>query len=151
IEIKRENERQKQNKRLPFDVTGYQVMGKNGQPDVTYAALWVEGDGDDDAWPFVGVPSNQLDFLKKMLGVEMNFRTQNALKVSDGQGLYSGVFGRSQGSSGSSPSSVDLWEVNVAGHRADEALIELTVYGAGRPPSARDRARANREAAEKTL
>ena len=88
-EVRQQEERNKKDKFLPVDVAGYVATEKDGKPPDSYAALWVEKSGDDDARLYVGVSSEEGGSVQERLKDERLIpRTLHAMIGAKGRTTY---------------------------------------------------------------
>jgi hypothetical protein len=94
-QIRREDEKNRNDKFLPVDVAGYIATESDGKPVDRYAALWVERSSDDNARMYVGTTRNEQDEVQNELSAaKLIPRTLDAMVGSEGYTRYSGVWGR---------------------------------------------------------
>ena len=154
-ETRQRDERNKKDKFLPVDVAGYVTTDTAGKPADRYAALWVERAGVDDARLYVGLLSEEETAVQAKWSDETLIpRTLHAMRGSDGQTRYCGVWGRPPGTAITGQTHRDQFQRNFEQHQADlsdQLLIDLVVYGAGKPQATGDRVRTALQSAEKKL
>jgi len=154
-EVRQVDERNKNDKFLPVDVAVYVKTDTAGKPIDRYAALWVEGKGDDDARLYVEVSAEDEGRVQERLKDEKLIpRTLHAVLGAEGRTRYCGVWGRSPGPAVTGQSHRDQFERNFQQHQADlsdELLLDVAVNGASKPTSIRERAQADLQSAEKKL
>ncbi len=128
---------------------------KDGKPADRYAALWVEESGDDEARLYVGTTADEQDEVQeKFKEAKLIPRTQIAMIGSDGRARYCGVWGRPAGAAITGQTYRDHFEGNFEQNRADlsdQLLIDVTVNGASKPESTRERAQCDLQSAEKKV
>ncbi len=154
-EVQQENERNKKDKFLPVDVSGYTTIEKDGKPTDRYSALWVEKSGDDDARMFVGITADEQDEVHdKLTDAKLIPRTQTPTIGLEGHMRYCGVWGGPHGAAVIGQTYRDLFEGNFEQKQvdlSDQLLMDVGVSGAGKPQATRDRIQANLDSAEKKL
>jgi len=154
-EVRLEDKRNRQDKRLPVDVAGYVTTGAGGQPTDRYAALWVESNGDDDARLYVGVSSeDEGEVQERLMDERLIPRTLHAMIGSDGRANYCGVWGRRPDAAVTSRVDRDQFEAKFEQNQAklsDQLPIDVAVIGASKPRTIRDQAEAVIESADKKL
>ncbi len=97
-EVRQDDERNTKDKFLPVDVAGYVGIDKGGKPTDSYAALWVEKSGDDEARLFVGATEDEANEVQdKLKEAKLIPRNQNAMIGYEGRTRYCGVWGKPQG------------------------------------------------------
>ena len=85
-EVRQHDERNKKDKLLPVDVAGYLGIDNGGKPTDSYAALWVEKSGNDDARLYVGITADEADeFEDKLKEEKLIPRTLHAMIGSEGR------------------------------------------------------------------
>ena len=154
-QIRQQDEKNRNDKFLPGDVAGYMAIEIDGKPADRYAALWVEKSGDDDARLYVGTTSDEEDEVQdKLKEAKLIPRTQNAMIGAEGRTRYCGVWGRPPGADITGRRYRDQFEGNFEQNQAnlsDQLLLDVTVNGASRLQTIRDRAQADLQSAEKKL
>ncbi|HKM51868.1 MAG TPA: hypothetical protein VJY33_00585, partial [Isosphaeraceae bacterium] len=154
-EVRRQDDRNKKDKFLPVDVAGYVATEKDGKPPDSYAALWVEKSGDDDARLFVGVSSEEEGSVQERLKDEKLIpRTLHAMIGAEGRTRYCGVWGRPQGAFITGQTYRDQFEGNFEQNQAnlsDQLLLDVAVNGASKPQPTRERAQADLESTDNKL
>ena len=148
--------RNREGKFLLVDVAGYVAVTSDGKPDNRYAAIWVEkAVTEDEARMYVGVTSDDHKAVMDGLKAEnLISRTMQAMRGSDGQFRYCGVWGRS-------PVANPVWQFYWGQSEADfernqatlseKTLFDVSVSGSEPPRSTRERARVSLETAEESL
>jgi hypothetical protein len=154
-EVRQQDERNKKDKFLPVDVAGYVTDDGGGKPADRYAALWVEKTGDDDARMYVGITADEeTEMQDKLKGERLIPRTLHAVVAADGRPRSCGIWGRPPATTITGQTYRDQFEGNFEQRQAnlsDQLLIDIVVSGAGKPQTARERAQAALESAEKKL
>ena len=154
-EIRRQDEREPDGEIPPGRRRRLRDNASDGQPADRYAALWVEKSGDDDARLYLGATDDDLTEAQKPLDdAKLIPRTLHALRRSDGRVRYSGVWGKPPSAGVTTQGYRDLFAWDYAENQAlfsDRVLVDVAVGEAGKRLSARERARAASERAEKTL
>ncbi|MFI5455786.1 MAG: SUMF1/EgtB/PvdO family nonheme iron enzyme [Isosphaerales bacterium] len=150
-QVRRQDETNRTEKFLPVDVAGY-VTTVDGQPADRYAALWVEVAGGDEARLYVGAADNELANVQKPLqDAGLIARTLHAVRGTDGQARYCGVWGKRASADVDSKGYGDLFEGNFVAEqlkRSDLWLVDVAVSAAGRQQTVAERARAAVERAD---
>ena len=94
-EIRQRDEKYRSEGYLPVDVAGYIATDPGGKPVDRYAAIWVEGTGDDRARLYVGlVGEEEGTVLNKLKEEGLSPRTLQAFVGSRGQSSHCGVWGQ---------------------------------------------------------
>ena len=155
-EVRQQDERNKKDKFLPVDVSGYIAIEKDGKPADRYAALWVEKSGDDDARLYVGTTADEQDPIEdKFKEAKLIPRAQAAMIGPEGRLKYCGVWGRPPEATVTGGTDRDQFERNferkLGADLSDQLLIDLAVSGAGRPQPTGERSQADLQRAEKKL
>ncbi len=154
-EARQQDERNKKDKFLPVDVAGYMPTNKDGKLTDRFAALWVEKSGNDVARLYVGMTADEeTEIQDKLKDEKLIPLTLHAMRGSDGQTRYCGVWGRSPGANVTGQTYRDQFEGNFEQKQADlsdQLLIDLAVKGAGKPQPNRERAKADLQSADKKL
>ena len=154
-EVRQQEEWNKKDKFLPVDVAGYVAVSSDGKPPDSYAALWVEKSGDDDARLFVGVSSEEEGSVQERLKDEKLIpRTLHAMIGAKGRTTYCGVWGRPPGPAVTGQTYRDQFEggfEQIQAYLGGQLLIDVAVSGARKPQTIRDRAQAALESADNKL
>ncbi len=154
-EVRQQDERNRKGGFLPGDVAGYIATNKDGKLTDRYAALWVEKSGDDDARSYVGMTADEeTEAQDKLKEEKLIPRTLHAMRGSDGQTRYCGVWGRPPRAAIEGQTYRDQFEGNSEHKQADlsdQLLLDLAVNGASKHQPTRDRAQADLQSAEKKL
>ena len=145
-EVRIQDERNREGKFLLVDVAGYVAVTSDGKPDNRYAAIWVEkAVTEDEARMYVGVTSDDHKAVMDGLKAEnLISRTMQAMRGSDGQFRYCGVWGRSPVAN---PAWQFYWGQSEADFERNQAtlsektLFDVSVSGSEPPRSTRERAR----------
>jgi len=152
-QIRRQDEKNRNEKFLPIDVAAYVAIEKGGKPADRYAAVWVEKSGDDDARMYVGMTAEEQDEAPdKFNEAKLIPRTQNATVGSDGRTRYCGVLGRPPEGTITGQTYRDQFEGNFEQNQAnlsDQLLIDIAVSEATKPTPIRERAHAELQSADK--
>ena len=151
-EVRLEDDRRKNDRFLPVDVSMYTATRKDGKPADRYAALWVERAGDDAARMYCGATADEEDEVQtKLREAKLIPRTKHALLGIDGRTWHCGVWGRPPAAFITGQVDRDqierTFEQNLT-ERGDELLGDVTVSGADKPHSPRERAQAAVKSAE---
>ncbi len=153
-EIRREDERNRQEKLVPQDVAGYLAVDERGRTTERYVALWAEASDGEEVRMSVGAGDDEEDERRdEFREAELFPRTIQVLYLADGSSRASGVWGRRH----DEPDAVAVRDLPEAGFaaawekRSDAALIDVSASEATRPVPWRERVRMQRGLAEKTL
>jgi formylglycine-generating enzyme required for sulfatase activity len=154
-EVRRQDERNHEEKFVPVDVAGYVSTNASGKRTDSYAAIWAEETGNDDALMYVGITADeQIDLHDKLTDENLIPRTIHAMIGSDGYLRYCGVWGRPPGADVTGQTDQDQFEGNFEQQQAemgDQLLIDMAVNAAGKKQSPRELAQAALENADKKL
>ena len=153
--VRQVNERNRKDKFIPVNVAAYVTTETGGKPTVRFASLWVEKTGDDHSQMYVGLTAEQeTEVQVKLKDENLIARTLQSVIGSDGGPRYCGVWGRPSGPAITGETYRDQFEGNfeqTPEEVCDKLLIDMAVSGAPKRRSARDRAQAALERADKKL
>jgi serine/threonine protein kinase/formylglycine-generating enzyme required for sulfatase activity/tetratricopeptide (TPR) repeat protein len=153
-EVGKQDERNKKDKFLPVDVTGYVTTDAGGRSTDRYAALWVAKSAEDNARMYVGTTADEETSVQDKLQAEQLIpRTLHGMIGTDGRARYCGVWGRA-GETVTGRTYRDQFEGNFERNQAklgDKLLMDFVVSRPCKPRAVRERARAAQAGADKKL
>jgi formylglycine-generating enzyme required for sulfatase activity/tetratricopeptide (TPR) repeat protein len=154
-EVRQQDERNRKDKFLPVDVAGHVTVDGRGKPADRFAALWVEKSGDDDARMYAGMTAaEETEVQGKLKDEKLIPRTLHAMRGSDGQARYCGIWGRPPATTITGQTYRDQFQRDFEQNQAnlgDQLLIDVVFGGASKPQSVRDKAQAALENADKKI
>jgi len=154
-QVRHQNEKYRSDKFIPGDIAGYLAIGTDAKPAEVYAAVWVEGTGEDEARLFIGMTAaEETEDLDSLQGEKLIPRTLHAMIGSGGRTSYCGIWRRPPRAAITSQTYRDQFEGTFEQRQAnlsDQLLIDIAVSGTSKTQTVRDRVKADLESAEKKL
>jgi serine/threonine protein kinase/formylglycine-generating enzyme required for sulfatase activity len=154
-EVRAQDMKNRSEKLVPVDVSGYAAAGTDGGRSDRYAVVWAAKSSDDDAELYVGAAGDEHSSVEAQLSARKLIpRTVHAFRGAAGRTRYCGVWGRSAESGPPSQTRPMQSEASLKrelGVESDQRPIDVAITAVEPPRTSREDAKSALDSSERSL